>query len=95
MIILCSHGCTVTINYSHIGYNVIMFLKSIPLKLSDFRLKSVEVLMNSCNIFGMKLLQGRTSAMLVSERLTLFPLVEVISFKRSQQNTDSAEESRL
>lgn len=43
----------------------------------------------------MKLLQGRTSAMLVSERLTLFPLVEVISFKRSQQNTDSAEESRL
>ena len=45
MIILCSHGCTVTINYSHIGYNVIMFLKSIPLKLSDLRLKSVEVLM--------------------------------------------------
>ena len=43
----------------------------------------------------MKLLQGRTSAMLVSERLTLFSLVEVISFKRSQQNTDSAEESRL
>ena len=45
LINLCSQGSTITIKYSRIGYNKVLFFKSISLKLSDFKLKSVGVFM--------------------------------------------------